>query len=79
LTLWFNRDLRAKDILSFYKNLGVLLMVGKPIADTSEQDVFYAIEKSVRNLLKSVRSNIKGGGMDITVSTLRAILDEMGA
>lgn len=79
LSLWFNRDLRAKDILSFYKNLGVALMGGKPIGETSEQDVFYAIEKSVRNLLKSVRSNIKGGGMDITVSTLRAILDEMGA
>ena len=79
LSLWFNRDLRARDILSFYKNLGVPLVGGKPIADTSEQDVFYAIEKSVRNLLKSVRSNIKGGGMDITVSTLRAILDEMGA
>jgi hypothetical protein len=79
LSLWFNRDLRAKDILSFYKNLGVPLVDGKPIGKTSEQDVFYAIEKSVRNLLKSVRSNIKGGGMDITVSTLRAILDEMGA
>lgn len=79
LTLWFNRDLRAKDILSFYKNLGVSMVDGKPIGETSEQDVFYAIEKSVRNLLKSVRSNIRGGGMDVTVSTLRAILDEMGA
>lgn len=79
LSLWFNRDLRVKDILSFYKSLGVPLIGGKPIGETSEQDVFYAIEKSLRNLLKSVRSNIKGGGMDITVSTLRAILDEMGA
>jgi hypothetical protein len=79
LSLWFDKELMAKDILSFYKNLGVSLMDGKPIGETSEQDVFYAIEKSVRNLLKSVRSNVKGGGMDITVSTLRAILDEMGA
>ncbi len=79
LSLWFSRELRAKDILNLYKNLGVPLLNDAPIVETSEQDVFYAIEKSVRNLLKSVRSNIKGSGMDITVSTLRAILDEMGA
>jgi hypothetical protein len=79
LSLWFNQDMRAKDIMNLYKNLGVPLTGGKPIGEASEQDVFYAIEKSARNLLKSVRSNIKGSGIDITVSTLRAILDEMGA
>jgi len=79
LRLWFNNEMRAKDILNFYKNIGIPLSTGKSIHETTEQDVFYAIEKNIRNLLNIVRSNMKEDEIALTPSSLRAILEETGA
>lgn len=78
LRLWFNEDMRAKDILNFYKNIGAPISSGKSIHKTTERDVFYALGKNIRNLLDIVRTHIKQEDMDITPSILRAILEETG-
>ncbi|MBI4665755.1 MAG: hypothetical protein HY751_05010 [Nitrospinae bacterium] len=78
LSLWFTREMKAADILKFYRNLGVNLISGKPIENTGVGDVFYAIEKNSLNLLKIVRSNMKQGEFDITPAVLKAALDEVG-
>jgi len=77
LSLWFNREMKAKEILAFYKRLG-LRMTDKPISECEEQDVFYALEKNIRNLLKIVRTNLKHEGEGLTPSSLKAILNETG-
>jgi len=43
-----------------------------------EQDVFYAVEKNIRNLLKIVRQNLKHDEEDLSPSALKAILNETG-
>ncbi|MBI5816102.1 MAG: hypothetical protein HZB29_10905 [Nitrospinae bacterium] len=78
LSLWFNKDMRAKDILNFYKGLSLPLTDSKPISTTSEQDVFYALEKNIRNLLTIVRTNMSGEGQSLTLAMLKEILDETG-
>ncbi|MGK7346573.1 MAG: hypothetical protein ACNS63_12280 [Candidatus Nitrospinota bacterium M3_3B_026] len=78
LSLWFNDEMRAKDILNFYRNLGLPVSSGKSIHETTEQDVFYAIEKNVRNLLEIVRSNMSEEDIKLTPAGLRAILEETG-
>ena len=78
LSLWFNREMRAKDIIKFYKTLSVPLSDKKLINETTEQDVFYALEKNIRNLLDIVRSNMKGEGASLTLSMLKELLDETG-
>lgn len=78
LSLWFNNEMRAKDILNFYRNLGLPISSGKSMSETTEQDVFYAIEKNVRNLLEIVRSNMSEEDIKLTPAGLRAILEETG-
>jgi hypothetical protein len=78
LSLWFNKEMKAKDILGFYHRLGIPLSENKPIEACREQDVFYALEKNIKILLGIVRSNQKHEGMELTPSTLRAILNETG-
>jgi len=78
LGLWFNDEMKAKDILIFYKNIGVPISSEKSIHETTEQDVFYALEKNIRNLLEIVRSNMKDKQPGLTPSVLRAVLNETG-
>lgn len=78
LDLWYNKEMSAKDILSFYNKLGVSLKEGKPIGETTAQDIFYALEKNIKNLLEIVRTNLKQDGVELTRSALKAILNETG-
>ncbi len=78
LELWFNKDMKVKDILKFYKKLGLSIKEGKPIMETTEQDVFYILDKNIKNLLKIVRSNLKHDQVELTHSALKAILNETG-
>ncbi|VAX16390.1 hypothetical protein MNBD_NITROSPINAE02-34 [hydrothermal vent metagenome] len=76
--LWFNKEMKAKAILIFYKNLGIPISSKKPIEKTTEQDVFYELEKNIRKLLVYVRSNVNDSEIDLTPAALRAILNETG-
>ncbi len=78
LDLWFNKEMKAKEILNFYNNIGVNISSKKSINDTSAQDVFYELEKNIRKLLDIVRSNMNSEDIGLTPSALRAILDETG-
>ncbi len=79
LGLWFNKEMKAREILSFYKNIGIDISPKKPIVETETQDVFYAIEKNIQKLSKIVRSYLAEEGMEaITPTGLKAILDETG-
>jgi len=78
LSLWFNKEMKAKDILGFYQRLGIPISDNKPVEDCTEQDVFYALEKNIKNLLGIVRSNQKHEGMKLSPSSLKAILNETG-
>ncbi|MDH5755510.1 MAG: hypothetical protein OEZ55_02430 [Nitrospinota bacterium] len=78
LSLWFNKEMKAKDILNFYKRLGISISDRKPIEESNEQDVFYALEKNLKKLLKIVRSNQIHEEMELTPSSLKAILTETG-
>ncbi len=78
LGLWFNKEMKAKAILLFYKNLGIPISSKKAIKKTVEQDVFYELEKNIRKLLGYVRSNINDSEIDLTPAALRAILNETG-
>lgn len=76
--LWFNKEMKAKEIVIFYKNLGIPISSKKSIEETREQDVFYELEKNIRKLLGYVRSNISDDEIELTPAVLRAILDETG-
>ncbi len=78
LGLWFNKEMTAKDILRFYSNLGLSAVSGKPVSGTTQEDVFYEIEKNIRKLANIVRSNSNEKEMEITPSALRSILEETG-
>jgi len=78
LSLWFNKEMKAKEILSFYKRLGIAISGGKPVEQCTEQDVFYALEKNIKKLLEIVRSNQKHEEVELTPSSLKAILTETG-
>lgn len=78
LSLWYNKEMRAKDILNFYKRLNIPLSDRKLIGQTTEQDVFYALEKNLKKLLGIVRSNLEHEGVEITHVSLKAILNETG-
>jgi len=78
LDLWYNKEMKAKEILNFYNKLGVCVKEGKPIKETTVQDVFYALEKNIKNLLAIVRTNLKQDGVELTRSALKDILNETG-
>lgn len=78
LGLWFNKEMKAKEILNLYNNLGLPISSKKSINETREQDVFYELEKNIRKLLNFVRSNMDIGDHDLTPSRLKAILEETG-
>ena len=78
MSLWFNKEMTAKDILSFYKKLGLPISDRKPIGETSEQDVFYALEKNIKKLLEIVRTHLNQEGEELTHSALKTILNETG-
>ncbi|MBF0170541.1 MAG: hypothetical protein HQK87_05565 [Nitrospinae bacterium] len=78
LELWFNKEMTAREIIQFYKNIGNDLPFGKAPGDCKESDIFTSLEKIVRNLLAAVRSNLKEEGASLTPSVLKAILNETG-
>jgi len=78
LGLWFNKEMRAKDILNLYRRLGLNLSSKRSIMDTTEQDIFYALEKNIKKLLELVRTNMKHEEIELTPSSLKAILNETG-
>ncbi|VAX20262.1 hypothetical protein MNBD_NITROSPINAE04-2703 [hydrothermal vent metagenome] len=78
LSLWYNKEMTAKEILNFYKKLGVCVKEGKPIGQTTVQDIFYVLEKNIQNLLEIVRTNLKQDGIELTRPALKAILNETG-
>ncbi|VAX16704.1 hypothetical protein MNBD_NITROSPINAE01-525 [hydrothermal vent metagenome] len=78
LGLWFNKEMTAKDILRFYSNLGLPILSGKPISETTQKDVFHEIEKNIRKLADIVRSNYNEKETAITPLALRSILEETG-
>ncbi len=78
LSLWYNKEMTAKEILNFYKKLGVCAREGKPIEQTTVQDIFYALEKIIQNLLEIVRTNLKQDGIELTRPALKTILSETG-
>jgi len=78
LDLWFNKEMKAKDIIIFYKNIGVNISSRKSINETAVSDVFYALEKNIKELLELVRTNMKHDRIELTHTGLKTILNETG-
>ena len=71
--------MKAKDILAFYKKIGISVSDKKKLDQSTEQDVFYSIDKNIKKLLVLVRNNINNNEMTgLTASTLKAILQDLG-
>lgn len=78
LELWFNKEMSAKSILIFYSNIGANISSTKSIKDSTVQDVFYALEKNIRNLFDLVRTNMPERESELTPAALKEILKETG-
>jgi hypothetical protein len=78
LSLWFDKEMTAKEIVSFHRNIGQPVSDRKSIDKTKESDVFYELEKILKNLFLLVRTHLKEEGDHLTPSVVKAVLNETG-
>jgi len=55
LQLKYQQNLSAREIVAFSKRVHLMLILGKSIEDTTEQDVFYSLNKALKSVLKRLR------------------------
>jgi len=76
LRLRYKHLLSAKDILGFCRHIGSSLVPGKDISELKEQDVFYAINTALKEVLTQLKSRYKGD--EIGIENLKYIFEEIG-
>ncbi|MEW6587192.1 MAG: hypothetical protein AB1442_16475 [Nitrospirota bacterium] len=77
LLLKYRHQLPAKEILGFCKHMGTSLVSGKDIAELKEQDVFYALNTALKEVLKRLKSRYKGDE-SFSMDNLKYIFEEIG-
>lgn len=76
LRLRYQQDMSAKDILGFSKKTGVSLIPGKTIVEINEQDIFYAINSALKDLLKRLKERYREEHF-LCMDNLKYILEEV--
>jgi len=76
LRLRYRQDMTAKDILSFSKKISTSLVPGKNISELGEQDIFYALNTALKEVLKKVKVRYCESSVMCTDS-LKYILEEV--
>ncbi|MEK6691755.1 MAG: hypothetical protein AABY78_10795 [Nitrospirota bacterium] len=77
LKLRYNHQMSAKDILGFCNKIGISLIPDKEITELKEQDIFYALNTALKEVLKRLKIRYKDEssfGMD----NLKYIFEEFG-
>ncbi|RJR15907.1 MAG: hypothetical protein C4581_11175 [Nitrospiraceae bacterium] len=77
LRLRYKHQLSAKDILGFCKHIGTSLVPGRDVSELKEQDVFYALNTAVKEVLKQLKSRYKGEE-SFSTENLKYIFEEIG-
>lgn len=78
LKLRYNHQMSAKDILGFCNKIGISLIPDKEVSELKEQDIFYALNTALKEVLKRLKIRYKDEssfGMD----NLKYIFEEIGA
>ncbi len=77
LKLRYNHQMSAKDILGFCNKLSFSLIPDKNITDLKEQDVFYALNTAMKDVLKELKMRYKGES-SLELENLKYIFEEIG-
>lgn len=78
LKLRYDHQMSAKDILGFCNKIGFSLIPDKEVTKLKEQDIFYALNTAIKDVLKQLKIRYKEErslGMD----DLKYIFEEIGA
>ena len=76
LRLRYRQDMTAKDILSFSKKISISLVPGKKVSELGEQDIFYALNTALKEVLKKTKENYREVPFMCT-ENLKYILEEV--
>ncbi|MBI5194477.1 MAG: hypothetical protein HZA08_13710 [Nitrospirae bacterium] len=76
LRLRYQQYMTAKDILGFSRKIGVSLIPGKSISEIDEQDIFYAINSALKELLKRLKERYMEEHF-LCMDNLKYILEEV--
>ncbi len=76
LRLRYRQDMTAKDILSFSKKINASFIPGKNISELTEQDIFYALNTALKEVLKKIKVRYCESSVMCT-ENLKYILEEV--
>lgn len=76
LRLRYNQEMSAREILGFSKKAGISLVLGKGVNEITEQDVFYAINKAIKEVFHSLKHRY-GEDVFLCQDGLRKIMEEI--
>ena len=66
----------AKEILGFSKKVNLSLVPGKALTELNEQDIFYAINSALKELLKRLKDRYREEHF-LCMDNLKYILEEV--
>jgi hypothetical protein len=68
----------AKDILGFCKKTGLSIIPRKEVSLLKEQDIFYALNTTLKDVLKQLKMRYKEES-SFEIDSLKYIFEEIGA
>ncbi|MBI5408872.1 MAG: hypothetical protein HZA14_05860 [Nitrospirae bacterium] len=77
LKLRYKYQLSAKDILGFCRKMELSVIPDKELSAVKEQDVFYALNTALREVLKNLKSRYEGDN-SFGMENLKYIFEEIG-
>lgn len=75
LRLRYKHRMSAKEILGFCNRIGESIVPGKGIAELDEQDVFYALNSALKDVLKKMKTKYREAGT-FGLENLKYIFEE---
>lgn len=76
LRLRYGQDMTAREILSFSRKTGLNFVPGKGAAELDEQNIFYALNAAIKELLRKLRERYSEGPF-MCAENLKYILEEV--
>ena len=77
LKLRYKHQMTARDILGFAHKTGTNLFPDKPISDVKEQDIFYALNNSLKTILTKLKAQYNEKD-SIGLDNLKYLFEEIG-
>lgn len=78
LRLRYKHQMSAKDILRFCKKTGFSIIPGKEVSLLKDQDIFYALNTALKDVLKRLKMRYKEES-SFEIDSLKYIFEEIGA